>query len=101
MSLRSTVGGVRVELPVYVLPGPAPFSMTAWLGYGRAHAGQVGSGVGVDLYPLRTTDRPWAVAGATVSPTGRQYKLATTQDHWAIDLIGFEARQMRVGTSGP
>ena len=89
--------GVTLELPVYVQPGPAPFSMTVWLGYGRTQAGQVGSGVGVDCYPLRTTDRTWAVSGVGVSPTGRRYQLATTQDHWAIDLIGFEARQSRVG----
>ncbi|RLE27282.1 MAG: molybdopterin oxidoreductase, partial [Acidobacteria bacterium] len=25
------------------------------------------------------------------------YQLATTQEHWAIDLIGFESRQLRVG----
>ncbi len=86
-----------IDLPVYVLPGPASFSLTVWLGYGRESAGQVGNGVGASAYRLRTTENLWSVNGPTVTSTGRRYKLATTQDHWAIDLIGFESRQLRVG----
>lgn len=89
--------GSAIELPVYVMPGLAQFSLTVWLGYGREAAGRVGNGVGANSYRLRTTDSMWTIDGAKVSSTGRTYKLATTQDHWSIDLIGFEARQLRVG----
>ena len=92
-----SAGGTTVELPVYVVPGQAAGVAAAWLGHGRQAAGQVGNGVGVDLYPLRTTAAPHVVAGVEIRPTGRRYQLATTQDHHAIDTIGFEARNIRIG----
>ena len=95
--VKVEVSGASIDLPVYVLPGPAAFSLTIWLGYGREAAGQVGNGVGASAYRLRTTENLWSGDGPTVTPTGRRYQLATTQDHWAIDLIGFESRQLRVG----
>jgi molybdopterin-containing oxidoreductase family iron-sulfur binding subunit len=90
-------GGATVEVPTFVLPGQAQSSMTLALGYGRTAAGQVGNGVGVNAYALRTTAAPHVVSGATVRGTGRSYSLATTQDHFAIDTIGFKERNRRVG----
>jgi molybdopterin-containing oxidoreductase family iron-sulfur binding subunit len=90
-------GGTSVEAPTFVLPGQAHASMTLALGYGRTAAGQVGDGVGVNAYPLRTSASPHIVAGATIRGTGRRYRLATTQDHFAIDTLGFSERNRRVG----
>jgi len=90
-------GGTTIEAPTFVLPGQAHASVTLALGYGRAAAGQVGDGVGVNAYPLRTSASPHIVAGATVRGTGRRYSLATTQDHFAIDALGFKERNRRVG----
>ena len=53
--------------------------------------------VGVDAYVLRTTTAPHVLSGATVRGTGRHYRLATTQDHFAIDTLGFKERNRRVG----
>ena len=89
-------GGTTVELPVYVVPGHAPNCATVALGYGRTAAGKVGNGVGVDTYALRTTGAPDVLRGVTVRATGRTYQLATTQDHFAIDTIGFNERNRRV-----
>ncbi|MFV2072680.1 MAG: 4Fe-4S dicluster domain-containing protein, partial [Thermoanaerobaculales bacterium] len=89
-------GGASVELVVYVVPGQAKYSLRAALGYGRTAAGRVGDGVGVDLYPLRTSGAPDLASTVSVRPTGRRYSLATTQDHFAIDMIGFSARNLRV-----
>jgi molybdopterin-containing oxidoreductase family iron-sulfur binding subunit len=89
--------GATVEAPAFVLPGQAQSSLTLALGYGRTAAGQVGNGVGVDAFPLRTTTAPHVVTGATVRGTGRRYDLATTQDHFAIDTLGFKERNRRVG----
>ena len=93
-----TAGEVTLQLPVFVLPGIAANSLTAAFGYGRTAAGQVGNGVGVDTYPLRTTASPWVVSGASVRGTGRVYTLATTQDHHTIDMMGFQARNRRIDT---
>jgi molybdopterin-containing oxidoreductase family iron-sulfur binding subunit len=86
-----------LELPVYVLPGLARNSLVVALGYGRTAAGQVGNGVGVDTYALLTTGAQSIVRGVKVRGTGRRYSLATTQDHFAIDTIGFAERNLRVG----
>jgi len=90
-------GSASVELPLYVVPGAAPFCLQASLGYGRSAAGRVGDAVGVDVYPLRTSTSPHSSA-VTVRRTGRRVQLATTQDHHAIDALGFEARNTRIGT---
>ncbi len=89
--------GARAEFPTYVVPGQARNSLSVAMGYGRTAAGQVGTGVGVDANPLRTVAAPHRVRGVTVRGTGRHYALATTQDHFAIDTIGFNERNLRVG----
>jgi len=90
-------GGATIEVPTFVLPGQARSSMALALGYGRTAAGQVGNGVGANAFTLRTTSAPHIVSGAAVRGTGRSYSLATTQDHFAIDTIGFKERNRRVG----
>jgi molybdopterin-containing oxidoreductase family iron-sulfur binding subunit len=90
-------GGAAIEVATFVLPGQARSSLALALGYGRTAAGQVGNGVGADAYQLRTTKAPHIVSGVTVRGTGRQYRLATTQDHFAIDTLGFKERNRRVG----
>jgi molybdopterin-containing oxidoreductase family iron-sulfur binding subunit len=93
-----SAGGRSVELPVWIQPGQAANVLSTTLGYGRTAAGQVGNGVGVDTYALRTSDSPSILRGVSVRPTDRRYALASTQDHFAIDTLGFEARNVRVGT---
>ena len=92
-----SAGETSVELPVYVLPGAAQFSCAVSVGYGRTAAGAVGTGVGVDTLVLRRSAAPDIVRGVTVRATGRTYRLATTQDHHAIDPLGFAERNVRIG----
>jgi len=92
------VAGASLELPLYVTPGQAAFTAAVALGYGRTAAGQVGTGVGANAYVLRRSGALHSVADASIKRTGRTYRLATTQDDHAIDMIGFEARNIRVGT---
>ncbi len=91
-------GEASIEAPAFVLPGQARGSVSLALGYGRTAAGQVGNDVGVNAYTLRTTAAPHVISGAKLRGTGRKYALATTQDHFAIDTLGFEERNLRVGT---
>jgi molybdopterin-containing oxidoreductase family iron-sulfur binding subunit len=86
-----------VELPVYVLPGMARSTFVTQLGYGRTAAGSVGDGVGTDTYAIRTSERMHLFRGVSLRATGRRRQLATTQDHHAIDTIGFAARNQRIG----
>lgn len=88
-------GGRSIEAPVFIAPGQALGSIALGLGYGRTAAGRVGSGVGISAYPLRTlADAGWS-SGITVTGTGQVFKLATTQDHFAIDVGGREETERR------
>ena len=85
-----TVGGKSVSMPVFIVPGCAENCMTISLGYGRKRAGDVGSGVGHDVSALHTLAGGMIITGAEVRGTTAPYKLATTQDHFAIDEFGLE-----------
>ena len=92
-------------LPAYVMPGQAPGSITLPLGYGRTAAGRVGGStaddvepVGVDVYPLRTTTSMTIATGVVLEPTGVPCALASTQDHHAIDTVGRQGRERRLGS---
>ena len=50
--------------------------------------GRVGKGTGFNAYPLRTTAQPYFATGATVRATGKNYKLALTQEHGALEGRG-------------
>jgi len=77
--------GKTLELPVWILPGHADYSITVNLGYGRTSAGRVGNDVGFNTYTLRTSASPYFDLGLNVSETGDHYKLASTQDHWTLE----------------
>jgi molybdopterin-containing oxidoreductase family iron-sulfur binding subunit len=83
--VRLDVDGRSVSAPVCIVPGHAPGSLTLHLGHGRARAGQTGSGVGVDAYPLATAAGGFLLSGVRLSKTGRRIELARTQEHHAID----------------
>jgi molybdopterin-containing oxidoreductase family iron-sulfur binding subunit len=72
--------GRVIRAGAWVLPDHADSCITLPLGYGRTHAGPVGTGVGFDAYPLRTSDSPWHVE-VHVKRTGRTLPLVTTQSH--------------------
>lgn len=92
-----TVGDRSVEAPVLVQPGQADGAITIALGYGRTAAGNVGNGVGVNAYVLRTTQAPFG-APVSVSRTGRRYRLVVTQEHHALEGTGERRHIVRAGT---
>jgi len=80
--------GRSLSIPVIVAPGHAENSVTIPLGYGRATVGRVGEGTGFNAYPLRTSAEPYFAVGAKLRVTGKKYKLALTQEHWALEGRG-------------
>lgn len=102
--VQLTANGQSIELPTFVLPGVATNSVQLAIGYGRMVAGHVGglstddiASVGVDITPLLATPDSFVLTGVKITPAGRTHKLATTQDHFAIDAVGFEAIGARLG----
>jgi molybdopterin-containing oxidoreductase family iron-sulfur binding subunit len=78
--------GHKVTGPVWVQAGQPDNSVTVFLGYGRKRAGRVGTAVGFDAYPIRTSAAPWFVEGLKPPrKTGDTYKLASTQGYQSMD----------------
>jgi molybdopterin-containing oxidoreductase family iron-sulfur binding subunit len=78
------IGGVLIEAPTMIIPGHADGCITLPLGYGRTKAGRVGSNVGFNAYPARTSQAPF-LARAKASPAGRSFEFAVTQEHWSME----------------
>jgi Fe-S-cluster-containing dehydrogenase component len=85
-----TVDGRSVKLPVFVLPGLAPFTVQVTRGYGRTHAGFIGNSVGVDVGPLLDPKGSKILAGATLAKSGETTTLCSTQDHFTIESKPFQ-----------
>ncbi|MGF1583433.1 MAG: 4Fe-4S dicluster domain-containing protein [Gemmataceae bacterium] len=87
--VRIIVGEQTVEIPSFILPGQADYSVTVLLGYGRRRTGRVGRNVGDNVYPFRSSDNDLAnmsfIVGVSVTKTGRHYDLACTQDHASME----------------
>jgi molybdopterin-containing oxidoreductase family iron-sulfur binding subunit len=83
--VRIVLGEARLTAPAWILPGHADESVTLPLGYGRPHAGRVGSRVGYDALALRPSEAPWFAGGAKLEASGGRAELATTQQHHAME----------------
>ncbi|MGF1669866.1 MAG: TAT-variant-translocated molybdopterin oxidoreductase [Balneolaceae bacterium] len=82
--VRISAAGNSVEIAAWVQPGHADDSITLTAGYGRSGIGRVADGVGVDVYPLRTSENSYYQA-ADVTITGRSYEIASTQNHHNLE----------------
>jgi molybdopterin-containing oxidoreductase family iron-sulfur binding subunit len=83
--IEVTHAGATVTMPVWVLPGTADDVVVVHFGYGRRRTGRVGTGLGTDTFPLRTSSAPWFAHGARVTRAGRTHPLASTQNHFAME----------------
>jgi MoCo/4Fe-4S cofactor protein with predicted Tat translocation signal len=83
--LEITLNGRKVLGPVLSVPGHPDDAFTLHLGYGRQHAGRVGTGMGFNAYALRTSDAPLFAQGATFKKTGDVWGIAVTKSHYSDD----------------
>jgi Fe-S-cluster-containing dehydrogenase component len=74
-----------VQIPAWIMPGQADQSVAVFLGHGRARAGRVGTGVGVDVFGLRHSDAPWFGEGLAVKKTGERRRLAAMHHHFSME----------------
>ena len=82
-----TAGTAKVTSPIWIQPGQADGTVVATLGNGRAHAGGVGTGVGVDMLPLN------GQGAASLRPTGGRVAVASTHRHVNPNLADDIARR--------
>jgi len=83
--VKINANGGSITIPVMVQPGMADNAVWLNLGYGRRSIGRVGEGVGVNVYPIRTTGGFWFAEGATVEKTGETFSIATTQEYHRME----------------
>ncbi len=102
--VRVAIAGKSIEIPVFVMPGQADGTVGIALGYGRTAAGHVGGSdadqvppVGANAYAIRRSNAPYCEPAATVEVTEKKARLATTQDHHAIDMIALQGIAERLG----
>ena len=65
--VRLDYAGRSLELPVWLLPGMADGVVALTLGYGRSHAGRIGSGVGFDAFTVRASQAPGFDSGVKLT----------------------------------
>ncbi|MEM1094949.1 MAG: TAT-variant-translocated molybdopterin oxidoreductase [Bacteroidota bacterium] len=109
-SLTLTLDGTSVTIPVWILPGHADNSITLDLGFGRQIAssraireakwfgfdtdhkidiygqGAIGSGVGVNVSPLRVRYDNLTLDATIAKADVERYMIATTQDHGVLNM---------------
>ena len=83
--VRLDYAGRSLELPVWILPGMADGVVALTLGYGRSHAGRIGSGVGFDAFTVRSSKAPGFDSGVSLTKLGRTYPLSATQEHGSME----------------
>ncbi len=83
--VRLDYAGRSLELPVWLLPGMTDGAVALTLGYGRSHAGRIGSGVGFDAFRVRSSKAPGFDSGVSLTKLARTYPLAATQEHGSME----------------
>jgi molybdopterin-containing oxidoreductase family iron-sulfur binding subunit len=74
------LNGKKLQIPVLMVPGHAPDSITVHLGMGRSF-GRVGRGIGSNAYVLRTSDAPFYQGGVKATKLDGYYDLCVTSVH--------------------
>jgi len=83
--VRLDYAGRSLELPVSLLPGMTDGVVALTLGYGRSHAGRIGSRVGFDTFTVRSSKAPGFDSGASLTKLARTYPLSATQEHGSME----------------
>lgn len=86
--IEVNVNQKKLTLPVLVQPGVNDSTINIELGYGRTIVGDVGKDVGVNAVALMSknySSSPYIYENASIKKIDRKHKLASTQEHHAID----------------
>ncbi len=84
VKLRFQGGEISTPVPVWISPGQPDDVVAIYLGYGRAKAGRVGTGLGYNAYDVRKSDAMYFGRGE-LTKTGEQTTIASTQIHFNME----------------
>lgn len=82
------VDGRKIQLPVYAQAGMAEDVVSVELGYGQSNVGVIAENVGFNAQKLMSWGSKfgsWILDGVKVTSATTFHKLASTQEHYAID----------------
>ena len=83
--VKLALNGSTLEIPIYILPGQADFSIALAFGqFGEMLINHVPNGGGFDVFPLRKTGGLHIATNAKLEKTGRQDDLVVTQENGVI-----------------
>ncbi|MCJ8346569.1 4Fe-4S dicluster domain-containing protein, partial [bacterium] len=86
-NIKLTVDGQSVVVPVFVQPGMVDGVVEITAGYGRKHAGTVGTNAGFDVHPLMSMKSKYGSfvhAGVSVEVSYGTYEVVSTQEHFSF-----------------
>jgi molybdopterin-containing oxidoreductase family iron-sulfur binding subunit len=83
--IEISIAGVSIKVPAWIVPGQNQKTITLELGYGREFSGRIGSGVGFNVYPLRTSSNMGYAMNAEIKTLKETYPLASTQEHYGLE----------------
>ncbi|HXG85884.1 MAG TPA: TAT-variant-translocated molybdopterin oxidoreductase [Pyrinomonadaceae bacterium] len=75
---------IQAGVPVWIQPGQPDDVVTIFAGYGRAKAGQIGTGIGYNAYDVSSAGSPWMGTGA-LNKRGEQTQISSTQTHFNME----------------
>ena len=82
----------ETEIPVHIQPGQAYGTIGVALGYGRLICGKVGNGVGIDIWPMLSSEEGNIINTGKlekIEKTGKIYAFAQTQTHHSMEGRAF------------
>ena len=77
-------GGTINGVPMWITPGQPDDVITIFMGYGRTRAGNVGNGIGYDVYSVRRSDAMDFGTG-NIQKTGDTVTITSTQIHFNME----------------
>ncbi|MBI3019551.1 MAG: TAT-variant-translocated molybdopterin oxidoreductase [Deltaproteobacteria bacterium] len=80
--IKLSGGASTVTLPVFLQPGLAEDVITTSIGYGRRAGGEIGMGVGSNVFVL---GQAWQYKNVQLKKHSGQHKIATTQTHHSME----------------
>jgi molybdopterin-containing oxidoreductase family iron-sulfur binding subunit len=83
--IQVSLGNASIKVPAWIVPGQNKKTITLELGYGREFSGRIGSGVGFNVYPLRTSTNMGCAMNASIKVLNETYPIASTQEHYGLE----------------
>ncbi|REJ84162.1 MAG: 4Fe-4S dicluster domain-containing protein [Acidobacteria bacterium] len=96
--VRVSAEGRSLVGPAWVQPGQAPETVVVHYGYGHTAIGRTGDGNGENAHRLRGS--AGTPARATIEKTGRSQKIASTQEHYQLELQSEQAERRHLVKHG-